>query len=88
MHNIPGGDIAEGDEIVEYSPKYEHERSKGIKRFVVLIYKQKHRLNVSGKVIYLKRYKNEINFVLATTFQTIQIVTSFYILILGNKGGY
>ena len=57
MHNIPGGDIAEGDEIVEYSPKYEHERSKGIKRFVVLIYKQKHRLNVSGKVIYLKCYK-------------------------------
>ena len=58
MHNIPGGDIAEGDEIVEYSPKYEHERSKGIKRFVVLIYKQKHRLNVSGKVIYsVKSYK-------------------------------
>ena len=58
MHNIPGGDIAKGDEIVEYSPKYEHERSKGIKRFVVLIYKQKHRLNVSGKVIYPKCYKN------------------------------
>ena len=57
MHNIPGGDIAKGDEIVEYSPKYEHERSKGIKRFVVLIYKQKHRLNVSGKVIYPKCYK-------------------------------
>ena len=57
MHNIPGDDIAKGDEIVEYSPKYEHERSKGIKRFVVLIYKQKHLLNVSGKVIYPKCYK-------------------------------
>ena len=57
MHNIPGGDIAKGDEIVEYSPKYEHERSKGIKRFVVLIYKQKQRLDVSGKVIYPKAVK-------------------------------
>ena len=57
MHNIPGGDIAKGDEIVEYSPKYEHERSKGIKRFVVLIYKQKNRLDVSGKVIYPKCYE-------------------------------
>ena len=48
VHNIPGGDLTKGDHIVEYSPKYEHERSEGIKRFVVLIYKQKNHLDVSG----------------------------------------
>ena len=47
VHNIPGGDLSKGNHLVEYSPKYEHERSEGIKRFVVLIYKQKHRLDLS-----------------------------------------
>ena len=47
MHNIPGNDLSKGDHLIEYSPKYEHEESDGLKRFVVLIYKQQNELDVS-----------------------------------------
>ena len=47
VHNIPGDQIDQGDQVVAYSPEYDHQESKPIKRIVALIYKQPGHWDVS-----------------------------------------
>ena len=47
VHNIPGDQIDQGDQVVSYSPEYDHQESKPIKRIVALIYKQPGHWDVS-----------------------------------------
>ena len=45
--NIRDNDIINGDVIIEYNPRYEHEQAAGIQRVVALVYQQKEKIDVS-----------------------------------------
>jgi hypothetical protein len=45
--NIKDNDISNGDIIIEYNPRYEHELAAGVQRVVALVYQQKAKIDIS-----------------------------------------
>ena len=45
--NIKDNDVMNGDVIIEYNPRYEHDDAAGIQRVVALVFEQKVKIDVS-----------------------------------------
>ena len=52
--NIPGSDISKGDDVIEFSPKYEHEEAAGVQRVVVLVFEQKAKIDTEAMIRFDK----------------------------------
>jgi len=46
--NIPESDLKKGEQIIEYSPDYQHAQAAGLQRMVAIVIEQKRKIDTKN----------------------------------------